>query len=561
MKAKLGISNWNVNLKFALVGVVDNQLYAFKGISYPVSNSELKVTTKKEILDLYFEYEGKRLVPTDRVPYNSKTPTKIKMVAHTRNMMGEKIKFNAHALEDDSILENLSESTIKANGIAELSFQKKAPAHLKKDDTETYYAGVEGFSTKHFKDKTLVFKVGAKWDSGDVFDKNDSQLIWGAKVSKEFRLKVVKICKELWGNESKFEMANQLMICMNVETKGKFSASIGYPHATGLVQFTESAIKDMNREHKGVKYTGPDYKDKLLTKRDLKNMSEIRQLDFVKLYFQMHIERYKRVINNAEDMYMAIFAPIGVGKKGDDTLYTKVNSPDAYKLNKSADGEYWDYNEFKIQKGDKNEEITKNEMTPRIKQSIHLGKMYSIDIYEDRTLDVILAKKILEEKKITFSNVHPYKSTNDKANADDNIKDASEGEQVYTSEYGHAKGKQVSLSIGVLYVLHELSKLYKFNVQELAGASHSENSQHYRGTAIDINKINYKHVDSINFDESFFIKFTKEVKKMGAVNVYHPYWSATKSDRVKTERIRNNLKHGEKLVPISDHKDHIHIQF
>ena len=108
MKAKLGISNWNVNLKFALVGIVDNQLYAFKGISYPVSNAELKVTTKKEILDLYFEYEGKRLVPTDRVPYNSKTPTKIKMVAHTRNMIGEKIKFTEHALKDDSILENLS---------------------------------------------------------------------------------------------------------------------------------------------------------------------------------------------------------------------------------------------------------------------------------------------------------------------------------------------------------------------------------------------------------------------------------------------------------------------
>ncbi|WP_144893771.1 hypothetical protein [Flavobacterium tiangeerense] len=164
MKAKLGISNWNVNLKFALVGIVDNQLYAFKGISYPVSNAELKVTTKKEILDLYFEYEGKRLVPTDRVPYNSKTPTKIKMVAHTRNMIGEKIKFTVHALKDDSILENLSESAIKANGIAELSFQKKAPAHLKKDDTETYYAGVEGFSTKHFKDKTLVFQVGAKFE-------------------------------------------------------------------------------------------------------------------------------------------------------------------------------------------------------------------------------------------------------------------------------------------------------------------------------------------------------------------------------------------------------------
>ena len=69
--------------------------------------------------------------------------------------------------------------------IAELSFQKKAPAHLKKNDTETYYAGVEGFSTKHFKDKTLVFKVGAKWDTY-LMDANDPQLVWGDKVSKEF---------------------------------------------------------------------------------------------------------------------------------------------------------------------------------------------------------------------------------------------------------------------------------------------------------------------------------------------------------------------------------------
>ena len=329
MKAKLGISNWNVNLKFALVGVVDNQLYAFKGISYPVSNAELKVTTKKEILDLYFEYEGKRLVPTDRVPYNSKTPTKIKMVAHTRNMIGEKLKFTAHALEDDSILENLSESTIKANGIAELSFQKKAPAHLKKNDTETYYAGVEGFSTKHFKDKTLVFKVGAKWDTNSIIH----SMTWGNKVSKEFREKVVEICMNIWPNHPDLPaMINGLMAVMYRETRGTFAAHQlqGYKslvprseltkkhfekinskgekssRAIGLIQFTQDALEQMQEFTQGQGF------DKLHTiKLNYAKMSDIEQLEKVKKYFNMSHKKPKV----PEDIYATVFAPDTVGLK------------------------------------------------------------------------------------------------------------------------------------------------------------------------------------------------------------------------------------------------------
>ncbi|CAH0336091.1 hypothetical protein FVB9288_01765 [Flavobacterium sp. CECT 9288] len=324
MKAKLGISNWNVNLKFALVGIVDNQLYAFKGISYPVSNSELKVTTKKEILDLYFEYKGKRLVPTDRVPYNSKTPTKIKMVAHTRNMIGEKIKFTAHALKDDSILENLNESTIKANGITELSFQKKAPAHLKKDDTETYYAGVEGFSTKHFKDKTLVFKVGAKLDSGDVFDKNDPQLVWGAKVSKEFRLKVVKICKNIEKEKEISFSPNTLMNIMAFETANTFSPSAGTFKAdprdsrkggfVGLIQFGKEAAEGLN-----------------IKRTELMKMTAEKQLDYVEKWFLL---KSKSQLKSATDIYLSVNYPKAAGKGHIDKepVYGDPNA--AYRANK-----------------------------------------------------------------------------------------------------------------------------------------------------------------------------------------------------------------------------------
>ncbi|SSZ46365.1 hypothetical protein [Bergeyella zoohelcum] len=47
-------------------------------------------------------------------------------------------------------------------------------------------------------------------------------LVWGNKVSCEFRKKVVEICTELWGENRKIEMANGLVAVMNVETAGSF---------------------------------------------------------------------------------------------------------------------------------------------------------------------------------------------------------------------------------------------------------------------------------------------------------------------------------------------------
>jgi hypothetical protein len=465
--------------------------------------------------------------------------------------------------------------SVDQEGVAsgEFELKKEALPNILALVINPFYIGLEELPDYKFCFENGLNAVEANNSIGGNAKLNADNLgmIWGGKVTPEFRIKVVEICKELWGEEQKFEMANQLMICMNVETNGKFTAKVGYLNATGLIQFTETAIADMNGmqmqkngsvKPTGPRYTGPDYKNKLLTKSDLKDMTEIRQLDFVKLYFKMHMERYKRTINNAEDMYMAIFAPIGVGKKGSEVLYDKSISLKNYKANKSADGDHFDETEHRIKDGDKDGKITKDEMTPRIKESIYLGRMYSIDIDETKKVEVVLAEKIIKEKKITFSSIHPYLSTNDKANADDNIKDAAKGNKVYTSEYGDARGKQVSLSVGVLYVLHELSKKYTFNVSEVTGGDHSSKSKHYDGMAMDINIINDKHVDYINYNEDFYTNFIKEVRKMGAVNVFHPYWSSKVQDRLDTEVNRKfSIKNYTKFTPKSDHKDHIHIQF
>ena len=201
MKAKLGISNWNVNLKFALVGVVDNQLYAFKGISYPVSNAELKVTTKKEILDVYFKYQGKRLLTTDRVPYGEKT-TNLIVLAKTRNMVGDSIKFKAHQLNEDSILEDKPAVKVGSNGYVALNFGVFNKEKLKKGSTLTYYAGVEGFSTKQFKDKTLVLEVGAKLNEN--IEKTNKDLHEVLTIIGKTRLKSKYKLTELEKNIQKY---------------------------------------------------------------------------------------------------------------------------------------------------------------------------------------------------------------------------------------------------------------------------------------------------------------------------------------------------------------------
>ncbi|WP_282631060.1 hypothetical protein [Empedobacter sedimenti] len=156
-------------------------------------------------------------------------------------------------------------------------------------------------------------------------------LIWGNKVSCEFRKKVVEICAELWGESRKIEMANGLMAVIYVETSSTFSASKielkptgeyrkdgkakkdyrgltkdeilqldeNFTGAVGLIQFTPVAIKDLNKEF-----------SLKLTKRKLALMNEIEQLDYVKKYFQLY--KWFTKLKKPEDI--VIFPLLGTFK-------------------------------------------------------------------------------------------------------------------------------------------------------------------------------------------------------------------------------------------------------
>lgn len=139
------------------------------------------------------------------------------------------------------------------------------------------------------------------------------KLAWGAKVDKPFRQKVLEICKDFnWPDTH----ASWLMACMAFESGGTFDPAIknaAGSGATGLIQFMPSTAVGLGT-----------------TTNQLAEMSDVEQLDYVRKYF----EPYAKKIKTLSDMYMAILAPIAVGKDEDMVLYS---SGAAYRLNAPLD--------------------------------------------------------------------------------------------------------------------------------------------------------------------------------------------------------------------------------
>jgi len=181
-------------------------------------------------------------------------------------------------------------------------------------------------------------------------------LVWGEKVSCEFRKKVVQICSELWGESRKMEMASGLMVVMNVETASSFKAhqimgqtlknvkavtkddfwlvqkdkktgkEVRTSRAVGLIQFTQSALQAIGEFKSGSGF------DKLHeVKLRFATMGEIKQLDYVKKYFEP--SKYK--IKTPEDIYLHVFAPKGVNQSDNYVLYEKETIE--YTQNESVD--------------------------------------------------------------------------------------------------------------------------------------------------------------------------------------------------------------------------------
>ncbi|QYS91625.1 hypothetical protein JJC04_02260 [Flavobacterium covae] len=86
-------------------------------------------------------------------------------------------------------------------------------------------------------------------------------------------------------------------------------------------------------------------------------MTNIEQLDYVKKYFQLY--DWHKKIKTPEDIYLQVFAPIGINKDDDFVLYQRFNNPKNkteeqsnknYIANKSVDEE--NNNDGKIQRSE-----------------------------------------------------------------------------------------------------------------------------------------------------------------------------------------------------------------
>ncbi len=139
-------------------------------------------------------------------------------------------------------------------------------------------------------------------------------LVWGARVSAEFRTKLRAIAKELGVDP------NYLMACMAFESAGTFSPSkrnAAGSGAVGLIQFMPNIARALGTDS-----------DKLAA------LSAEEQLDYVQKYFHPH----RGKLHSLEDVYMAILWPAAVGKPMDYVLFTEPSVQ--YTQNKGLDSDH-----------------------------------------------------------------------------------------------------------------------------------------------------------------------------------------------------------------------------
>lgn len=174
------------------------------------------------------------------------------------------------------------------------------------------------------------------------------KLAWGARVSAEFRRRVIAIGDSIGCDPS------HLMACMAFETGRTFSPSIRNPNssATGLIQFMAATASGLGT-----------------TTEALAAMTAEEQLDYVERYF----EPYRGRLRSLSDVYMAILWPAAVGKPEDFVLWR--NGAPAYFVNRGLDV-------------DRNGDVTKSEAAGKVAQMLTEG-MRPDNATEERTDRII----------------------------------------------------------------------------------------------------------------------------------------------------------------------------
>jgi peptidoglycan hydrolase-like protein with peptidoglycan-binding domain len=171
-------------------------------------------------------------------------------------------------------------------------------------------------------------------------------LIFGDKLTPEEQQKVRDVAASLGADP------NDLMAVMAAETGGTFDPAerAGKNGAVGLIQFTNTAITEMNKSLP---------RDQQLSKASLEQMSFTEQMDHVQSYMQSMMDRYNGPANpDRGDLYAAVFSPALVDNSDTSRIYGGNST--AYRANKSLDtnGDGW---------------ITRNELTARADEWYDIG--------------------------------------------------------------------------------------------------------------------------------------------------------------------------------------------
>ncbi|KAF2337993.1 glycoside hydrolase family protein [Flavobacterium nitrogenifigens] len=176
----------NAKIGFKLLGIQNSKPYPFKSPANYDANTTLSLTADKKVLDVYFTYDGNRVTPEDEVPFGKKGAI-VTIVAKTQNMVGEEVTLTAHKVSEKPSF--AGKATVNSEGVATISFLlKNLDKKLKLGSKINYYAGVDGYSTKHLVNKVLVMIVGegkkSKKKPEIIFPllekpTNDTNLQWG----------------------------------------------------------------------------------------------------------------------------------------------------------------------------------------------------------------------------------------------------------------------------------------------------------------------------------------------------------------------------------------------
>ncbi len=216
--------------------------------------------------------------------------------------------------------------------------------------------------------------LGAELKPSQVKDAATCEpLIWGNKLTCAEREKVIEISAELWGEDKKIKMANNLMAVFAWESGGTFKTNapnMSGSGGTGLIQFMPKTAKSLLGKEITIEYV-KDYwgRGKSLKRvKEFADMTVLEQLDYVKKHFKPLANKDVEFV----DFYLQVLFPVSSGKK-EHVVFSKdgkgldVNDKYFKKRIKA-------YTQNKGMDADKNGKLMKSEIALAVQKYITKGK-------------------------------------------------------------------------------------------------------------------------------------------------------------------------------------------